>query len=109
MFFFQPFATKVLANYSTLRTEISYAREQINPTTPESPTRSIDSIVLDAEDEDEFSDFKNSVNDKSVAFDKTGFSSSYISQNSRFFNKGVYVNYTYSCKPLYILWSVFRI
>lgn len=109
LLFLQPLATKALAFNAASYPQNIISQQLLQSNKQESPTPIIENIVLDVEDEDEFSELENNSCEDVVACQTPGvpFSSLCSKQAAITYNKEV-LRACYK-EPLYILWSVFRI
>ena len=105
---FQPLITKALVNNNISCPLGTFSKELLDVNHQKGPIHLMDSIVLDAEDEDEFSEFENFDSNEAPVLEYTSIM--HNACNVAHFNfTGKAANNAYSNKPLYILWSVFRI
>ena len=106
---FQSLASKALANRVESYSSSAFSREYIQDTHQEFPATLFENFVLDAEDEDDLSELENYISQETIDIQTTGPTHFYYTPNV-----GITLNSNNSrsecaSKPLYILWSVFRI
>jgi len=106
---FQPLVTKALANRVESYPNSTFSKEQLQAKHQEIPATLFENLVLDAEDEDDLSELENHTSQEAILI-KTISPANFYST----YNIGIALNSNNgrsqsSSKPLYILWSVFRI
>lgn len=104
----QPWATRAWANH-TIAKPNSAAVEQLNATHSENPATIIDNAVIEAEDEDEFSEIAPINSGLDVLIQQNDFCACAVLNDKSSSIRGIGLSDSPSPQPLYVLWSVFRI
>jgi hypothetical protein len=109
LLFLQPLASKALAfNTASYPKNINFHQE-FQSKKQESPSPIIENLVLDAEDEDEFSELETSSCEDTIVCQAANLSYSSLCSKQAAITYSKEVSRACYNKPLYILWSVFRI
>jgi hypothetical protein len=108
LFFLQPLATKAIAFNAASFPINNISHQQLQSNNQESPHLLIENLLLDAEDEDEFFEQENNSSEDIIVClpARITYSTLFSKQDAIFYIQDASPA---NSKPLYILWSVFRI
>ena len=109
MTLFQPLVSRAMANKVESYPNNTPSKEYFKATHHEVPATFLDNFVFDAEDEDDLSEFDNLASPDAIAIQTIGPAYFYFKHNNALVSISNNDILTYASKPLYILWSVFRI
>jgi hypothetical protein len=107
--FMQPLVSKALVYNNTPFSINAHTERSISKSTPTTPGLLMENFIAELEDEDEFSDSYNLSSVNELLVEKQFGSIKYNAVNASIHLNGYLTPYSIASKPLYILWSVFRI
>ena len=107
--FMQPLASRALAYHNAANSTCILSTSSFSKENSNKSGLIAEGCILDADDEDEFSDSEPKNNISEFVLENHIYTNRFIFSTHTFLNK----TYTYvdrnASKPLYVLWSVFRI
>lgn len=107
--FMQPLVSKALVYNNTPYSIKAHTEHSISKSSPTTPGLLMENFIAELEDEDEFSDSYNLSSANELFIEKQFGSIKYNAVNASIHLNGYLTPYSIASKPLYILWSVFRI
>lgn len=106
---FQPTETKALVNTTHLSSFCTFSKAQIEANHQKGPILLVDSIFMDAEDEDEFSEIENHTSNETIQYIRSDIAQIPIQLSVDPISNEYHLIDPSPTNPLYILWGVFRI
>ncbi len=107
--FMQPLASRALAYNNTPYPSNALTKLSISKNNPSTPSLLVENFIAELDDEDEFSDSENKSSVNELILESQFGSAMYNASNPTIHLNSYLTPYSCASKPLYILWSAFRI
>ena len=107
--FLQPMVVNVLVSNGQGHPLHTLAFKSPVKKAPATKSFGLDNVILDIDDDDEFSENEVNENDSKDYFLKSQYCLGYYNKDNSVHSEKATINITHSNRPLFILWSVFRI
>jgi hypothetical protein len=107
--FMQPLVSKALVYNNTCYSTNALTEKIISKSNPSTPALLVENFIAELDDEDEFSASENKSNVNELIIQNQFCSTKYKAVNASIHLSSYLTPYSCASKPLYILWSVFRI